>query len=247
MRIIINGDDLCLNPDATYGIIEAFKRGYIDQTTALISSPGNLKIALNLLKENNLMDKVGLHLSLTYGIVNTQEMKLCHGFCRDNKFLYEFAFNERRSLFLTHKEKIAVNKELQYQINLFKNAGFTLMHVDSHGHIHNYPSISKIAIKLAKDNGFNSMRISLNMHKKTKNKLRKNQLNKKLAKEFKTVVYCCNADEFVIAKKDQNATYEIMVHPVMKDGVLINKGSKVSFEELMQSIGSNERITYRDL
>ena len=38
-----------------------------------------------------------------------------------------------------------------------------------------------------------------------------------------------------------------MVHPVMKDGVLINKGSKVSFEELMQSIGSNERITYRDL
>lgn len=247
MKIIINGDDLCLNQPATDGIIEAFKKGYIDQTTVLISSPKNLKYALEILHKENLMDRVGLHFALTYGTVYTDEMKHCKAFCRDGRFLEEFAFNNRRRLFLTKKEKEAAIKELTYQVKLFKESGFTLMHADSHGHIHVYPSINKMIIKIAKDNGFVSMRLSLNMHSNKKDNIRKNNVNKRIFENFKTTKYCCSADEFCNAKKDENGIYEIMVHPVIRDGKLINKGSKIAFEELMKNIGNTQRITYKEL
>ena len=46
MKIIINADDLGLTKESNYGILKAFERGYVTQTTLIVNSEGAERVRL---------------------------------------------------------------------------------------------------------------------------------------------------------------------------------------------------------
>src|SRR5574344_1511671 len=131
-KIIINADDFGYSHAVNEAIVECFKRRYITQTTIMTNMPFYDE-AVKYAKENNLMDKIGLHISK----LNT--------FC------------------LAKHDKQCLKIEIEAQMQKYIESGFSLMHIDSHHHVHTNYSILKVIILLAKHYGFNSMRLSRNI------------------------------------------------------------------------------------
>src|SRR5574344_1268555 len=82
-KIIINADDFGYSHSVNEAIVECFKRRYITQTTIMTNMPFYDE-AITYAKENNLMDKIGLHINLDEGFPLTDDIKRNRKFCNSN-------------------------------------------------------------------------------------------------------------------------------------------------------------------
>lgn len=221
MLYILNADDFGRTATANQAITECFQKGTVTNTSIMVTMPF-YEEAKRLAKDNGFWDKVGLHINLTSGIPLTEEIKQCRAFTNENGFFNSAIFKKKRiTLVLTLKEKKAVKKEIEAQIQRYILDGFTLMHADSHGHIHAFPSLKKIVFACLKRYGFKSVRISRNIHEK--NGLKK--LYKKISnKQFQKLGYSTDyfgsiADALRMEENEKQGVCEIMTHPNYFDGV----------------------------
>lgn len=213
-NIIINADDFGKERVTSNAIGDLVKLGAISQTTMIVTLE-NYTYAKELCESEHFKDKVGLHVNLTVGMPLTEDIKKCSNFCGSDGRFNNFLFSKRARLFLTKKEKIAVAIELNAQMKKYVNDGFTLMHLDSHGHVHTCNSIYKIFSKCALKNGFKSIRLSIN-YPKSKNIIKrflKHKINHYFSKKFVTTELFLdfkNANDTLIAKHHD---IELMAHP----------------------------------
>ena len=115
-KLIINADDFGLNTTVNNAIIESFKKGFINSTTILANMPG-FNEGVALAHENNIVNKIGIHLSLTEGDPITNEILLNDLYNKHNLDIKKF---KRKLFFLSKKEKIIIYNELQlYYPNSF--------------------------------------------------------------------------------------------------------------------------------
>ena len=164
-NLIINADDLGLSESVNDAIIYCLKNGYIDRATLMVNMPST-QDAINKIISNSLQDKIGLHINLTEGrplttkIVNTE-------FCEDGLMTGRiFKTNPLSKVFLSKSYRVAIEEEMQAQIDFFKRCNFSKnLHADTHQHIHMKPSIFMLLIPILKHNSFNSMRILINIPK----------------------------------------------------------------------------------
>ena len=77
---IINADDFGMNSEANKAIIHSLKNGICSSTT-LISNMSGFEEAVSLIKENNLNNRVGIHLNLTEGVPLTKGILKSPLFC----------------------------------------------------------------------------------------------------------------------------------------------------------------------
>ncbi len=163
MRYIINADDFGRTKTVNEAIVYGFDNGYLSRTTIMVNMP-LFEEAVELAKQHGFMDKVGLHINLTSGVPLTDNIKSVKAIVDSNGYFNGGFFkNIRLRCLLMPKEKSAVIEEIKAQIEKYIDSGFTLMHADSHGHVHTFESLRKTTLKVLKEYQFKSVRISLNL------------------------------------------------------------------------------------
>lgn len=217
--IIVNADDFGRTESINDSIIYAFERGFINRTTMMVNMP-YVEEAVKIANEKNILDKVGLHLTLDEGYPLTEDIKNIDLFC-DKNGCFNGKFRMSKKYFLSLNDSYVRKKceeEIFSQLHCYKSLGLSSFHIDSHHHVHTIPSILKIVLPLAKETGFKSMRIRFNMQKTGFLKsFYTNKINKYISKYFETSDYFCDSS-FVTKKPNDSLTYEIMCHPDRIDG-----------------------------
>ena len=151
MALIVNADDFGKSKDVNRAICEAFENGYITGTTLMANMPGAHE-AYELAREGGFADRVGVHLNITEGMPLTSGIRNNPLICApDGSFNAAFYHNTKYRLYMDRLSIDQIKEELDAQISLFLELGFTQLHIDSHHHVHtNYPvytAIKELALK----------------------------------------------------------------------------------------------------
>lgn len=224
-KIIINADDFGLNHEVNVAIMELLRSGRIHRTTIMVNMPYAFE-AYNMAKKYNMLECVGLHINLTDGIPLSSSIKKTR-FCKNGIFDVSQAERGVR-LRINTVESNAVREEVQAQFDKFKEMfGYYPKHIDGHRHIHNYFGFLPIIVKIAKACRVESMRIGINLYDKKKasfaKKLYKYILNTYIRTSFKSTDYMGSWLEYLnYFKSPCNVTVEIMVHPTILDGKIVD-------------------------
>ncbi len=236
-KLIINADDFGLNTAVNNAIIESFKKGFINSTTILANMPG-FNEGVALAHENNIVNKIGIHLSLTEGDPITNEILLNDLYNKHNSDIKKF---KRKLFFLSKKEKIIIYNELAAQIIKVRRAGICITHIDTHLHTHEVWPITQIIFKLLRDYKIPSMRILNNLNYPVSNykACYRKFINKIIKiKGLNNSDYFGNQPEAIWLLENDPKVFEkkkieIMVHPDYNEsGVIIDKvkGNQINFD-----------------
>lgn len=142
MRVEINADDYGLTRGVTDGIIKAHREGCVTSTTLMMNGL-SVEYAVEQAKKNCEL-KVGVHLVLTWGkpILNDNTSLIQS----NGNFKYTSSYRDMEPPLVED-----VEKEWRAQLEAFRKTGLTLNHIDSHHHIHAWPSLVNVILKLAKE------------------------------------------------------------------------------------------------
>ena len=211
---IVNADDFGASQEINAAIDYAFKQGIINRTTLMVNMPF-AKDAVQLAIKGGYFDKIGLHLCLDAGEPLTEAIKEYQLF--GTKDFWKKKINH---IYIGRKVRKAIEQEIEAQIQEYIRLGCTAMHIDSHHHAHHTPSILPSVISLAKKYGFKSMRISRNIGLVISpiKRIIKNILNYQICNNFEANTYFGNMQNYKESSLSKNDSFEIMVHPFIKDG-----------------------------
>ena len=146
-RIIINADDFGLCQGVNKAIVTAHTEGILTSATVMANMPAAqdaVKLARKLPKLGT-----GLHLNLTEGRPISKDK--CVECILDTEG--QFAFSDERLAWLSlinKKIRCAITAELAAQIQWAIDNGLKITHLDSHKHIHSFPVIFSVIIKLTR-------------------------------------------------------------------------------------------------
>ena len=230
--MIINADDFGYSKAVNMAIVDCFKNKTINRTTIMVNMP-SAREAVNLSKENNFFDCVGLHINLTEGKALSKECASSE-LCDENGFFkgtFYIPFKSR--LYLNKNIKYAIFCEVEAQIKRYLEMGFTLMHADSHNYTHAYFSVYTQVRKLLKKYGFRSVRISRNIAPEKFSlpfRIYKDLFNgiitrlKIKGKKIGTTKYFCSIQDFIASmdKRKIKNDIELMTHPTYIGDVLMD-------------------------
>ena len=222
---IINGDDFGLSENVNTAIARCFREGLINRTTILVNMPG-AEEACAIAQEQGFKGSVGLHINLVEGPAMTEVCRKNRLLCdEDGCFHGEFCKRPASRFFADRACREAMEAEIEAQIQKYIAMGFPLMHADSHRYLHTYPVVARVAEPLLVRYGFRSVRISRNLPENGVTfpfSIYKQLYNRHIRSVdgLVTTQYFGSMDDFLQTPKKEDA--EIMVHPVMRDGVLMD-------------------------
>lgn len=208
--LIINGDDFGLTKSCTLAIIEAFRQGKVTSTT-ICANGEYFEAAVKLAKENNLQNKVGIHVNLSEGRPLTGPIS-CDGFFCDRNGIFHGLIDRNRKL--TKEQCCNVSKEISAQIDRLISSGIKITHVDSHHHVHTAPNLTDIFLQIMSEYKLRKLRISRNIGdiQITKRQL-KNLFNLRLKlKGYKSTELFGSLYDLK-DKIHEDKSLELMVHP----------------------------------
>jgi predicted glycoside hydrolase/deacetylase ChbG (UPF0249 family) len=260
-KIIINADDLGINKSVNMAILKAFRNNVITSSSLMVNMPGT-KDAIRMIKENNLYDRIGLHLNLIEGPALTSEMRDSDFFCdkqgnfRKRNFSNFYFKNQLKS-----KDLRALGLEVQAQINFMKSHNLEISHVDSHVHFHTHPNFFKTITKILIKNKIMRIRIYRNVgqvfdHRDMITNFLKSYYIKKLNKYFRnhfTAVDFLSTYDNILSYTaydltkllSKSSSIEIFVHPVLENAILKDRPDLVynsKFQDLKFSKESLENL-----
>ncbi len=239
----VNADDFGVDENRTRAILKSFRMGAISQTTAMVNMP-YFQEAVEMIRSEGLLNRMGLHLNLTEGPAMTSSMKSCSFFCDKNGcFTGTFHRTVRYRFMLPHGLQTIVREEVEAQVERFISTGSTFLHLDSHHHVHTDYSIARIVLPIVRANGFTSIRLSRNWGDDISwvKRMCKRALNHYLQSEIKGLT-----DFFTdfrslrngINRLPSGSSFEVMVHPMFGnkehldlDGELTDGGRLISEEK----------------
>lgn len=253
IKFIINADDFGYNDSVNAGILRAFSEKLCSSTT-LMANMGGFDQACEIIHENHLQSKTGLHFVLTEGVPLTDPIKSLPRICDS---LGRFRMHDRQKLFsLSPDEKDAVCQEVSAQIERCRKNGLQLTHLDSHQHVHIEWALGKIVMQMAK--AYKIPFIRLGRSSDPDSKWHKNiyrcGYNLILShKGFAGTNFFGTPQDFqhkvLNSSKSNTVTAEIMIHPaVAEDGRLIDEVTGDDIEQCIRQIPSFENaVSYGDL
>jgi predicted glycoside hydrolase/deacetylase ChbG (UPF0249 family) len=156
-KLIINADDFGLCRGVNKGIAEAHATGVLTSTTIMANMPAAEEAIAIAHKLSNL--GVGVHLNLTEGKPLSQDSNVNRLLDDAGNFALKAGKLSLISL-VNAKTCSAIETELAAQIQWVIERGIKPTHLDSHKHIHSFPSIFKIVCRLAKRFGIPVIRFT---------------------------------------------------------------------------------------
>jgi predicted glycoside hydrolase/deacetylase ChbG (UPF0249 family) len=144
-RLVVNADDLALTVGVNDGIFEAHDRGIVTSASMFANAPATAD-ALARSRSRPLLG-VGVHLTLVDGTPTLPPARvptLVHG----DRFLASW----RPFIVACLQGRIAlteVERELAAQVDRIRSEGVPVTHLDAHKHIHMFPPVFAIVVRLA--------------------------------------------------------------------------------------------------
>jgi len=154
IKLIINGDDFGLTSSINRGIVEAHRCGML-ASTSLMASGEAFEEACDLASKNPQLD-TGVHLTLDEErpVLSGKEIPTLLG--PNGRFHARTSVIQR---LVTRKLRLSdVEREWSAQIERCLSHGVRVSHLDSHGHIHCFPALARIAEKLRRFYGIGCLR-----------------------------------------------------------------------------------------
>lgn len=148
-KLIINADDFGLCDSVNRGIMECLKHGMVTDFSFMVNK-NEFNNAHRLLSEEGIT-RVGFHLNLTVG--NSISGKISTLTDHEGRF-----FKNKTLFFKIIGGKIKVSdlyNEIKSQMELLRNLGYTITHIDSHTNIHLMPVIFKTMMKIKNEMNLN--------------------------------------------------------------------------------------------
>ncbi len=217
MRYIVNADDLGRTETVNQAIFESFERNLITNATVMVNMPF-FDQATKIAFERGLIPRIGLHINLISGSPLTDAIKECPSFTNsDGRFNGKVFRKKHLMFFISPKEKAAVRDEVKAQIERYFEAGYTLKHADSHGHIHTFPSLQGVIFDVLRECGIESVRISrdIGIRKDPIVLLYKKLVNRRFVKNKLSTDHFGALGDVIKAKlsRESREVTEVMIHP----------------------------------
>lgn len=235
-KLIVNADDFGISSGVNRGIEQAFQFGTLTSATVMANMPA-FEDAVSIAKRNQGLG-IGVHLNLLRGKPLLPVSSIPTLTNRDGYLVKEVGVFIKK-MFLKKIELSEIEKELRAQIEKTLNAGIKVTHFDSEKHLHCYPAIFKIAVKLAKEYKINRLRYINEscLIPKEENKL--NGTFRKLANnqyyKAKVLTYLCRLSRRSI---NQNK----IAYPDHSYGIMLaGQMTKRSYELILESL--NEGVS----
>jgi len=144
-RLIVCADDFGLTKGVNNGIIKCFQKGILTSTSLMANGP-KFRHALHLAEKNPGLD-VGIHLTLTD--LSPLRPYLIKNLIKTNGKFFTSYLKVIKKILLKPTTLTQIEDEFRFQIEHILQKGIIPSHINSHKHIHIFPPIWKIVIKLA--------------------------------------------------------------------------------------------------
>ena len=218
-QLIVTADDFGYSKYTNRAIIKCFREGIVT-STSLIVNTRYFNESIKLLKKNKKLN-VGLHINLTEFKPLTKSESLTDkhkDFIDKNKW-----FNG----YYKQIKKNEVENEINAQILKFLSSGLKITHINGHNHIHIFPKIIDVVVKLAKKYRIKCIRIPYEFgiksliyefSKTARTTISKSNLKTTDAFYGILNMHAMDFDKLsTILNSIKNGTNELMVHPAYID------------------------------
>lgn len=156
-QLIINADDFGRHELINAAVEKAFKKGCLRSAT-IMAGGKFFDDAVEIAKKNPDLG-VGIHFTLANGCPVLPPEKIPSLVTPEGIFHENYV--EFLKLYVKGKiERAEIQAELAAQLEKVTRAGLKLTHFDSHQHLHHFPGIIGIALKIAKANNIPAMRVA---------------------------------------------------------------------------------------
>ncbi len=142
MRLIINADDAGIDAARNRGIMLCVRNSALKSTSVIVEQ-GGWKDFLERKRPLKSLD-TGLHFNLTAGRPLTSGLKTLVD--QEGNFFNKFQFLDKAVAGEIDPQEVA--RELFTQLQIFKESGLTLSHVDGHHHVHILPGVREGFLKV---------------------------------------------------------------------------------------------------
>ncbi len=155
--LIVNADDFGLSERVNQGIIEAHQQGLVT-STSLMANGDAFDQAVALTRTAPTLG-VGIHLNLTDGRPLSPAAQIPSLVTKD--LMFEAGPIRLVQKLLAGTARLShIERELRAQIERTLAAGIVPTHLDGHQHVHAWPSVSAMVIRLAVEYGIRGIRCS---------------------------------------------------------------------------------------
>ena len=155
-RLIVNADDFGLAPGVNRAILELHAAEILTSATLMAQAPATEEAVRMALAMPSL--GVGCHVVLVDGVPVSEPRSIPSLVVRGTGTLHPTlgAFVKRLLSFRIHSSD--VEAEAAAQIALLQSYGLRLTHIDTHKHVHMFPSILRPVLRAAKAAGIHAVR-----------------------------------------------------------------------------------------
>jgi chitin disaccharide deacetylase len=154
--LVVTADDVGLHPGMTLGALKAHDEGIVT-ACSVVANGRAFEPAVDLLRDRPRLD-VGVHLTLVGERPLSPPQKVRSLVDGSGAFLRGFRVFTTRYL-LGELVAAEIEEELRRQIERLLDAGLTIVHANSHQHLHVLPRIFEIVLRLAEEYGMRFVRI----------------------------------------------------------------------------------------
>ncbi|MDR2085664.1 MAG: ChbG/HpnK family deacetylase [Dysgonamonadaceae bacterium] len=161
MKIILHADDFGFDKDTCQATIELFEKGILKSATIMVNMPASC-IAIEYARQHPEFS-FGVHLTYVDGlqpVSHPQEISSLTD--NDGLFLPSNVVRKKALMGKIHKKDIVI--ESLGQINVLKEAGISVSHLDSHGHLHKFPVFLFAMKEICIQSGIHKIRRVQNVH-----------------------------------------------------------------------------------
>ncbi|MEY3173281.1 MAG: hypothetical protein RLZZ436_1195 [Planctomycetota bacterium] len=243
--VIVNADDFGMSAAVNRAIVYCFERGLISSATMLANMDGFVE-ACELVHQQRLRDRVGVHINLTEGRPLLSELAGNPTFCDSAG-----NFRRQRPAVLWPRDLRQLGSEIAAQIDRCRSQGLPLTHADSHQHVHNEPFVFPVFRRELKRAGIPFLRISRTISEggswsafKTAGKLAFNGLIQ--LSGLRCTRHMASVDSFERMKAGgswQASSWEILTHPAFDErGVLMDHVEGKPLEARLKQVFEGIRL-----
>jgi predicted glycoside hydrolase/deacetylase ChbG (UPF0249 family) len=156
-RLVINADDLGADEARNEGIFDAIEAGVVTSASLLANGPAleDALARIRALKKKNV--SFGFHLNLSQGTPLSEGHRLLVG--PDGNLPGKIAAHKLLMQRGNEDLEKEIAREMEAQVERLRNAGVELHHMDGHQHVHVFPAVASLAVRLAERHGIRWMRM----------------------------------------------------------------------------------------
>lgn len=155
MKVILHADDFGFDEDTVEATIELLEYGALTSATIMANMPAS-DMAFKYAKAHP-EKSWGVHLTYVDGLQSVCDANEIPTLVDENGVFYESNYVRKQAMLLKQSRHDIV-KESVAQIRKLQHAGINISHLDSHGHLHKFPSFLFAMKEICKQTNISKVR-----------------------------------------------------------------------------------------